>query len=366
MKLLLAILILFSSVLSYSQSVHRPQTPVEPFPYNEEPFQFDNKAEGITLHGTLTLPQGDGPFPAAILISGSGPTDRDETIFDHKIFLVIADHLTQQGIAVLRYDDRGVGESEGNHYKATSMDLAEDTQSAFIALGKHGKIDARSIGLIGHSEGGMIAPIVASKISAVNYIVLLAGPGAPIDELMIEQNRQVYKSQGLPEDELDRNEVFNRSLYSLIDNEKPIPELYDTLLPFIHGYYESIPAEYQKLFSPTKEVFYIALVQTISSPWFRYFLRFDPIPYLQETRCPILAVNGSKDIQVIALQSLGGIEETLITSGHHDFTIKEYPGLNHLFQKCKTCTVDEYGELEETFSQKVLNDVSLWILERLD
>ncbi len=312
----------------------------------------------------MTLPQGEGPFPAAILISGSGPTDRDETILDHKIFLVIADYLTRQGISVLRYDDRGVGESEGNHYKANSMDLANDTNAAFLALAKHGKIDANHIGLIGHSEGGMIAPIVASKSSDVDYVVLLAGPGVPIDELMSEQNRQVYKSQGLPKNELDRNEKFNKSLYNIFDNDKPVAELYDTLLPFIHNYYESIPKEYQALFSPSKEVFYMAIVGTVSSPWFRYFLQFDPTPYLKKITCPVLAVNGSKDIQVISSQNLGAIEEILTYTGHQDFTIREYQNLNHLFQNCSTCTVQEYGELEESFSKKVLADVTTWIMEK--
>lgn len=347
-----------------AQEINRPQTPVEPFLYTAEPFQFENKEVAITLHGTLTLPQGEGPFPAAILISGSGPTDRDETILDHKIFLVIADYLTRQGIAVLRYDDRGVGESEGNHYKANSMDLANDTNAAFLALAKHGKIDANHIGLIGHSEGGMIAPIVASKSSDVDYVILLAGPGVPIDELMAEQNRQVYKSQGLPKNELDRNEKFNKSLYNIFDNDKPVAELYDTLLPFIHNYYESIPKEYQALFSPSKEVFYMAIVGTVSSPWFRYFLQFDPTPYLKKVTCPVLAVNGSKDIQVISSQNLGAIEEILTYTGHQDFTIREYQNLNHLFQNCSTCTVQEYGELEESFSKKVLADVTTWIMEK--
>ena len=363
MKLFLTYIFLCCSILAFAQENNRPQTPTEPYPYLSEPFQFDNKDAKITLHGTLTTPKGKGPFPAAILISGSGPTDRDETILDHKIFLVIADYLTRQGIAVLRYDDRGVGQSEGNHYNATSMDLADDTNAAFLALTQHSKIDANQIGLVGHSEGGMIAPIVASRNPAVAYTVLLAGPGVPIDELMAEQNRQVYKSQGLPNDELERNEIFNKSLYNIFDNEKPAAELYDTLLPFIHRYYESIPSEYQALFSPSKEVFYMAIVGGLSSPWFRYFLQFDPVPYLEKTTCPILAVNGSKDIQVISSQNLGGIEETLTRMGHKNFTIREYPNLNHLFQHCETCTVQEYAELEESFSEEVLNDVSKWILK---
>ncbi len=365
MKLLLSCILLSCSLLAFGQTPNRPQTPVEPFPYLSEAFQFENKKVGITLHGTLTIPKGDGPFPTAILISGSGPTDRDETIFDHKIFLVLADHLTRQGIAVLRYDDRGVGESKGIHYTATSMDLANDTQAAFLALAKHGQIDANHIGLVGHSEGGMIAPIVASRIPAVDFAVLLAGPGVPIDQLMAEQNRQVYKSQGLPENELIRNEVFNKSLYHIFDNDRPVAELYDTLLPFIHEYYESIPAEHQALFSPSKEVFYMAIVGGLSSPWFRYFLQFDPVPYLEKILCPVLAVNGSKDIQVISSQNLKGIETTLSNAGNRDVTIKEYEGLNHLFQPCEACTVQEYGEIEETFSIEVLQDISMWILQKV-
>lgn len=343
----------------------RPQTPIAPFAYTSENFQFENKEADITLNGTLTLPEGEGPFSVAILISGSGPTDRDQTIFDHKIFLVIADHLTRQGIAVLRYDDRGVGESNGSHYNATSMDLADDTQAAVVALSKHKKINAQHIGLIGHSEGGMIAPIVASKSTIVDFIILLAGPGVPINETMVEQNQQVYKSYGLPQKELTKHETFCRSLYDIIDNDKPISELYDTLIPFIHTYYDSIPDEHKSLFSPTKEVFYISLVGGLGSPWFRYFLQFDPTPYLRNTHCPILALNGSKDIQVISSQNLQGIEKTLTASDHQDFTIKELPGLNHLFQACDKCTVEEYEELEETFSKEVLDMMSSWILDRV-
>jgi len=356
---------LLISVSTYAQSINRPQTPAEPYSYTSELFHFDNSEVGITLEGTLTLPKGDGPFPAAILISGSGPTDRDENLFDHKIFHVIADYLTQQGIAVLRYDDRGVGKSGGNHYIANTMDLANDTNAAFWALAKHSKIDSNHIGLIGHSEGGMIAPIVASTIPSIDYIVLLAGPGIPIQDLMVLQNRKVFESLGLPQSALDENENFNRSLYSVLNTEQTISELYDTLLPMIHSYYESIPEEYRELFSPTKEVYYMALVGTLSSPWFNYFLQFDPTPYLEKTNCPLLAVNGEKDIQVISTQNLSGIEEALKRSGHKDFSVKEFSGLNHLFQPCETCTVAEYAEIEVTFSEEVLKYVSDWVLDKI-
>jgi len=366
MKKYSTLILSFIATLCFAQSVSRPQTPVAPFPYNIEAFQFENKQVGITLHGTLTLPEGEGPFPAAILISGSGPTDRDQTIYDHKTFSVIADYLTRQGIAVLRYDDRGVGESEGNHFAATSMDLADDTHAALISLARHGKIDAKHIGLIGHSEGGMIAPIVASKTEAINYIVMLAGPGVPIADLMSLQNRKVYESMGLPENELDRNETYNHQLYDILDTNEPISELYDTLLPLIHGYYESIPEEYQSLFGPSKEMYYISIMGAFSSPWFSYFIQFDPTPYLEQVTCPVFAVNGDKDIQVISSQNIEAIDSIFASTNHKDYTTRVYPNMNHLFQTCDKCDVAEYQSLEETFSFSVLADVSKWILERVN
>jgi len=227
------------------------------------------------------------------------------------------------------------------------MDLADDTHAALISLARHGKIDAKHIGLIGHSEGGMIAPIVASKTEAINYIVMLAGPGVPIADLMSLQNRKVYESMGLPENELDRNETYNHQLYDILDTNEPI-------------------SEYQSLFGPSKEMYYISIMGAFSSPWFSYFIQFDPTPYLEQVTCPVFAVNGDKDIQVISSQNIEAIDSIFASTNHKDYTTRVYPNMNHLFQTCDKCDVAEYQSLEETFSFSVLADVSKWILERVN
>lgn len=342
----------------------RPQTPSEPFSYDVESFSFKNEEQDITLSGTLTLPKGDGPFPAAILVSGSGPSDRNQEILGHKIFMVVADYLTKRGIAVLRYDDRGVGKSEGVHSRATSMDLAHDAASAYRSLIEHSKVRESEVGIIGHSEGGLIAPIVADQVNDLAFIVLLAGPGVPIVDLMIEQISQHLADKGVVEPYLEENKSYVRKLYSVINSSKPMEEHYDTILPMIHNYYESLPSEYKSLFGTTKETYYLSLVSSLSSDWMRYFLAFDPSPFLEKVYCPILAINGDKDQQVVASQNLPAIEKIFQQNKNNDYTIKYFKDHNHLFQHCVTGSTSEYGKIEETFSEEVLDYIANWIRVR--
>lgn len=333
----------------------RPQTPQAPFPYKEEILQFDNEDEGITLEGTLSIPK-EKVNKAVLLIAGSGPSDRDQTILGHKPFAVIADHLTRQGIAVLRYDERGVGDSEGNHNQATTMDLAKDAAKAMEALGNHPKVKGAKIGIIGHSEGGLIAPIV-NGMTQVDFIISLAGPAVPSAELMTEQNYLILKSMGLTESLAQENRTFTKGLYDIVNTGKPMPELYPELLPYIHKYYESIPEEYQSLFGASKEVYYLNLVSSISSPWMRYFLAMDPTSDIAKIKCPLLAINGALDLQVEADSNLDGFAKHC---PHAE--IQKIEGLNHLFQNTKTGATSEYGELEESFDPKVLQMMSDWII----
>lgn len=318
--------------------IKRPQEPELPFPYESVDVVFHNEQSGHKLAGTLTLPQGDGPFAAVILVSGSGPQDRNSEIFDHKPFLVHADHLTRHGIAVLRYDERGVGQSEGNHNQATSMDLAEDVQAAYRFLVDHEKISQQQIGIIGHSEGGMIAPIVAAAEPDIAFIVLMAAPGIPIDELMLLQTKMVLHAQGANEEAQAQAMQLNSKIYGILkDNSLNEAEARNAISSIASGLENSV------------------------TPWFRYFINFNPQDYLSKVKCPVLAINGGKDIQVSAQENLAGIVSTMQTAGNDQVTTHVFDDMNHLFQTAESGNLDEYARLEETISPKVMMTISDWI-----
>jgi uncharacterized protein len=338
----------------------RPQEPKAPFPYYTEDVQFTNTIDNVTLSGTLTLPSKTGIFPVVILISGSGPQDRDESLLGHKPFLVLADYLTQKGIAVLRYDDRGVGRSTGKFDLATSADFAKDTKAAIAYLKTRSDINPKQIGLIGHSEGGMIAPMVASQSKDIAYIVLLAGPGTPIDELMLQQSKLVAASQGASEAEIAKGQKLNTAAFSIIkkstDNEKLKADLSE--------YFKTnISAEDMALRpAGTSEEQYIqSLVNEFGNIWMQYFIQFNPADYLTKVNCPVLALNGSKDLQVPPKENLEAIQVALKKGGNKNFATKELAGLNHLFQECTTGAIKEYAEIDQTFSPNALAEVSGWI-----
>jgi uncharacterized protein len=338
----------------------RTQRIVPPYPYDTVAVSIANPAAaGVTLAGTLTLPRGKGPHPGAILITGSGGQDRDETVFGHRPFRVLADHLTQRGIAVLRLDDRGVGGSTGSQGGATSEDFATDIIAGVEWLAKRPDIAKRRIGLIGHSEGGLIAPLVARQRSDVAFVVLLAGPGLRGDSLMILQGMAVRRSLDIGEEALAREAAANHAVHAAaiagdsVQLEAAVRTLVDLQLGATPGGA-----------AMDRENLVHSAVRQVSSPWFRYFLAHDPAPDLAAVRCPVLALNGDRDIQVVAAQNLAGIERALRTGGNKDVTVKSLPGLNHLFQSCTTCGVGEYATLEETFSPEALELVSSWIRRR--
>jgi len=326
----------------------RPQMPRPPFPYRTEEASFANpRAPGVTLAGTLSLPEGPGPFPAAILISGSGPQDRDETVFGHKPFAVLADHLARAGIAVLRYDDRGVGGSTGAQAGSTSADFATDANAAFAFLRSRGEIDGRRIGFVGHSEGGMIGPIAAIGNPDVAYLVLLAAPGEPTVRLMAAQARAVGAAQGMSEAELDRSVASQQALFAAAA---------------VDGDAAAVAARLEAAGIPP--ALRAQLAAQAADPWLRYFVRYDPAPALARLRMPVLALNGALDRQVLPSENLAGIRAA--TSANRDATIRELPGLNHMFQTARTGAVGEYADIEETFAPAALEIVSSWIRARFE
>jgi len=329
------------ALVEEESEVRRPQEPRPPFPYQSEEVFYENAGAGVTLAGTLTLPEGDGPFPAALLITGSGAQDRDETVFQHKPFWVIADHLSRRGVAVLRVDDRGVGGSSASADLTARDDIAGDR-----------------IGLIGHSEGGIIAPLAAVRSEAVAFVVLLAGPGVKGDELLLLQLEALGRADGMEEGELERALATQRALFGLLFDDSLSEEERSAAMRAV---LEQSPdlAEGEE---GEREV-QTALAQLANS-WVRWFLRHDPAPVLERVRCPVLAVNGTLDLQVPCQVNLEAIEAALGRGGNTDHELRAFEGHNHLFQHCETGQVSEYGKIEETFSPEVLEALTAWIHAR--
>lgn len=342
--------------------VNRPQEPKKPYPYNDEEVTFENKSANITLTGSFTYPHGEGKFPAVVLVSGSGPQDRDESLMNHKPFLVISDYLTRNGIAVLRYDDRGIGKSKGNFVTATSEDFATDAQAAVEYLKTRKEVDPKKIGVAGHSEGGLIAPMCAVNSSDVSFIVLLAGPGLPGKDILLLQNRLIGEVSGVKDEELDKATKLYEKIYDVILSEsddavaeKKIKSLYDEFV-------NALSPDKKKEAEDGKPIFEQSIKQ-ITTPWRKFFMKFDPRPVLENVTVPVLALNGKKDLQVPPKENLAEIEKALKAGGNKNFKTVLMPNLNHLFQNCKTGSPTEYGTIEETFSPEALMIIKDWILE---
>lgn len=338
----------------------RPQDPRPPFPYAEEEVGYENPDDGAVLAGTLTLPEGDGPHPAAILITGSGSQDRDETIFGHRPFRVLADHLSRRGVAVLRVDDRGIGGSTGPVEGVTSEDFAGDVAAGVRFLAAREDIDAARIGLIGHSEGGLIAPMVATRMpDDVAYLVLLAGTGIPGRELMPLQLAALQRAAGRSEDNVERQMAAERELIARIVDGADEAALREALAALVDVQMEEVPAG--RLPEGYREQAIATGLTQVSSAWYRSFLTNDPRRWLRQVECPVLALNGSLDLQVPAEVNLEAIEAALREGGNDAVTTRELPGLNHLFQTATTGHVAEYGQITETFAPAALEVISDWV-----
>jgi uncharacterized protein len=333
----------------------RPQEPHPPFPYRIEEVRIPNpRAPGVTLAGTLTLPPGEGPFAAAILISGSGAQDRDEALMGHRPFAVLADHLTRAGIAVLRYDDRGTAQSTGNFQGATSADFATDAAAAFAYLRGRREIGRNAIGYIGHSEGGMIGPLAAADSPGAAFMVLLAGPGERTLGLMEAQRRAIGQSMGMSEAELDQAGLLQGRIMEIAAGDLPLAEAEAAMRAAMSD--EAIAGS--GVVPAQRDM----MIRRMLDPWFRWFLRYDPVPALRALRMPVLALNGSLDRQVLPAANLAGIRAA--TAGNRDVTVTELPGLNHLFQTARTGGIGEYAQIEETMAPVVLETVAAWIRAR--
>lgn len=339
----------------------RPQEPRPPFPYLEEEVQFQNEAAGIQLAGTLTLPKGPGPHRVAVLISGSGPQNRDEEILGHKPFLVLADHLTRAGIGVLRFDDRGVGASEGDFASATSADFATDVEAAVAYLRNRPEVNPQQIGLIGHSEGGLIAPMVAAKDPAIAFVVLMAGPGLSGYHILLQQVADINRANGMEEQKVKQNVKTSKKLYKIIMKSASAEAAREKALAFMKKEMAKLSDEEKAQIGDPEKFMQQQLAQ-LNSPWFRYFLSYDPRPALRQLSCPVLAINGSKDTQVHAGKNLKVIESALRKSASPHYTVKELPGLNHLFQTAETGAPTEYAQIEETMAPIALETIAEWIL----
>src|SRR6266403_3151384 len=332
----------------------RPQNPAKPYPYTEEEITFPNGKAKISLAGTLTLPPGQGPFPAAVLLSGSGPHDRDESIVGHRPFLVLADHLTRKGVAVLRFDKRGIGKSTGDYANATMEDFTGDAEAALAYLKTRKEIDPKKTGLICHSEGGMIAPLVATHSSDVAWIVLLAGPGLNGEDTLLLQSELILKTAGVDDEQIAKTREFNKQTYALVRQEKDATTLQSKLSELVKSSAMSASLPPEALESQ---------VLLMATPWFHFYLDYDPLPALQKTACPVLALNGEKDLQVSPKENLAKIQKALQDGGNKDFQTLELPGLNHLLQHSATGLPNQYGEILETVAPEALNAVSDWVLK---
>ncbi len=337
-----------------------PQEPIAPFPYTSENVKFQNLKDSLTLAGTLTFPSNGKNFPAVILISGSGPQNRDEELMGHKPFLVIADYLTRQGFAVLRYDDRGTAGSTGNFNTATTFDLANDAEAAISYLKTRKEINAKKIGLMGHSEGGLIAPIIAARNTDAAFIVMLAGPGLSGGDILLLQQELIGRTNGMSEKDITTTREINTEIHKIICNNPNN----DTVKAKVLNYLNSVPEKYADVKKPegmtTQQLIQLQTSQ-LCTPWMLEFIRYNPAPTLEKVTCPVLAIIGSKDLQVPSKENIAALTNAFNKGNNKKAVVKELDGLNHLFQTCTTGAPSEYSTIEETFSPMALKTISDWL-----
>ena len=340
--------------------VKRPQEPVKPYPYYSEEVTFQNTKDNITLAGTLTLPAKTGKYPVVVLITGSGPQNRDEELMGHKPFLVLSDYLTRNGIGVLRYDDRGTFNSKGDFSKATTFDFARDVESAVIYLKTRKDIDKKHIGLIGHSEGGIIAPIVAVQDKDISFIVLMAGTGISGGDLLLLQQEAIGRASGLSEDKLKETGGINSGVFKIVEQTTDSITRTQKLTEYLKQKMKEYPDREESKGSKPEVIIQHQIAQ-ITSPWMLTFIRYNPAPMLEKVKCPVLAINGDKDLQVPSKVNIPAIENALRKGGNKKSTCMVMPGLNHLFQECMTGLPKEYAEIEQTIAPVALETMTDWI-----
>ena len=333
----------------------RPQEPKAPFPYEVEGVKFYNTKDSIRLSGTFTKPKVKGRFPAVILVSGSGPQNRDEEIMGHKPFLVIADHLSKAGYGVLRYDDRGTFASEGTFGGATTFDFANDAEAAYTYLSNHDQVNRDEIFIIGHSEGGMIANILGAQIPNLRGIVSLAGTSIRGDSILEIQNALINKSNGMDEYQISIFQSFNKELYRAVLTSQNKDELNISIQPIVEKW-KKILVRKKLISKKEKKGLEKSILERLQDPWLYSFIKYSPSKHISTIACHVLVLIGSKDIQVTSLENINNYKKLLPTNGK-THSILELDGLNHFFQKCQQCSIPEYGDLEETFSPIALEEI---------
>lgn len=349
------------SLLSQENKLNRPQTPVEPYPYQSENVTFENTTDGVALAGKFTYPKGAGNLPAVVLISGSGPNDRDSDYLEHKPLLVIADFLTKNGIAVLRYDKRGVGQSTGDYATATSVDFARDVEFAVTYLKSRNEINKDKIGLIGHSEGGIIAPMVAAKSKDVRYIISMAGPTIKGDKLLLLQDRLISQSHGESESDIALADKINAQSYAIANESISIENIKENLRAHIKNTYKDNPS-LRKPETMSEDEFIEREIKFYTDNWTQFYIRYNPEKTLEKVKIPLLALFGSKDLQVPPTENAPILER--LARDKKNFQITIIPNLNHLFQECETGSPREYKKIEQTVSPIALNKMADWIKEK--
>lgn len=346
--------------------IRRPQDPEAPFPYAAEDVRFLNPDGGHHLAGTLTLPEGEGPHPAVVMITGSGPQDRNEDIMNHRPFWVIADYLSRRGFAVLRFDDRGFKESEGDFASATTADFATDVAAACAFLRTRSDIRTNDIGLIGHSEGGIIAPIVAVEHAEIAFMVLLAAPAKPGEEIILAQQQLILQTSGVSEASLAFNQTIVEGLLKRVKKNHPSEKRQKKMQAFVEKEFKDVnPAMLEELQISLDDM--PAMIATLNGDWFRYFIQFDPRPTLEQVQCPVLALNGKLDLQVPWSENLEAMEEAFRKGGNPNLETHALPGLNHLFQTSLSGngSPQEYGVLDETIAPAVLELMATWMKKQV-
>ena len=343
-------------------TIGRPQDPKKPYPYIEEEVSYRNEKDNVKLAGTLTLPSTSGTYPAVILITGSGGQDRNETIAGHRPFLVLSDALTRKGIAVLRVDDRGVGGSDLGAPTVTTENYATDVLAGVAYLKSRKEINPKQIGLIGHSEGGMIAPMVAARSEDVAFIVMLAGLGQTGADVLYMQTELLQKATGIPAAVSARSIALMKTIHQILRTQSDKKVAEQQIRDAISKSAAEVPEDQKTAFAPIKTTMETQVPMYISD-WFRFFSSFDPQPTLKKVRVPVLALNGELDLQVPWKENLDLIAAALKAGGNKDYTVKSFPKLNHLFQTSQTGALSEYGKIEETMSPQVLETIAAWILE---
>ncbi len=344
---------------------NRPQRPVGPFPYDAEEVRFENTVDGVMLAGTLTIPQQPGRHPVVVLISGSGAQDRDETLMEHKPFLVLADYLTRRGIAVLRYDDRGTAESTGQFGAATTEDFARDASAAVDFLRHHDRINPKEIGLAGHSEGGLVAPMVVGLRDDVAFVVLLAATGVDGATINASQTEALLRAAGTDETEIEIALMISGAAIDAALKAGPGSDILADLEPVIDQVLQRIPEAAREEATENIRQGIRNSVGRLQSDWMQFFLAYDPRPALRDIDCPVLAIIGSKDLQVLPDLNMPEIRHALTAGGNEDFEMIELEGLNHLFQQSETGSMNEYVEIQETFNPVALERIGDWIIDHV-